>query len=252
MNFSTLSLLIKRQFKEHAKTYTTGLLVLFIMLIFMFLIVHQWQDSFSGAVQNGVFIIGLFISGAVFSNAMFSEFSSPQSGMWLLSIPAKASEKVLSSIIISTLFFLIIYVFIFYIADFFYLFFTDTLNSGAILNPFKNDFYQFFFIYLLFNGLILLGSVIFNKNSLIKTLLAIAILFILLNYINGFMLSALIPEANIVSNIAFDSFLFSHYGENINVSLLENTDFYNVLFVRVLMPIAIWFLVWLKLKEKEI
>ena len=252
MNFSTLSLLIKRQFKEHHKTYTTGLLVLFILLIFMFIIVHQWQDSFSGAVQNGVFVIGLFISGAVFSNAMFTEFSSPQSGMWLLSIPAKASEKVISSIIISAFFFLLFYLITFYIADLFYLIFTGTLNYDTVLNPFKNDFYQFFFIYLLFNGLILLGSVIFNKNSLIKTLLAIAILFILLNYINGFMLSVLIPEANIVSNIAFDSFLFSHYGENINVSLLENTDFYNVLFVRVLMPIAIWFLVWLKLKEKEI
>lgn len=252
MNFSTLSLLIKRQFKEHSKTYVTGLLVLLILLIFMFIIVHQWQDSFSGAVQNGVFIIGLFISGAVFSNAMFSEFSSPQSGMWLLSIPAKASEKVMSSILISTVFFLIIYVFTFYIADFFYLLFTGTLNYDAILNPFKNDFYQFFFIYLLFNGLILLGSVIFNKNSLIKTLLAIAILFVLLNYINGFILSTLIPDANIVSNIAFDSFLFSHHGENVKVFLSENIDFYSALFVRIILPVVIWFLVWLKLKEKEI
>ncbi|SDQ75291.1 hypothetical protein [Flagellimonas zhangzhouensis] len=252
MNYSTLSLLIKRQFKEHYKTYVTGLLVLLVLLIFMFLVVHQWKDSFSGAVQNGVFVIGLFIAGGVFSNSMFGEFSSPQSGMWLLSIPAKASEKVVSSIVISTVFFLLVYVITFYVADFFYLLFAGSLKFESILNPFKNDFYQFFFIYLIFNGLMLLGSVIFNKNSLIKMLLAIAILFIILNYLNGLLLSLLIPEANIVSSITFDSFLFSHHGENVKVFLSDHINFYSALFVRIILPIALWVLVWLKLKEKEI
>ncbi|MBR9855691.1 MAG: hypothetical protein GYB37_14120 [Algicola sp.] len=252
MNYSTLSLLIKRQCKEHYKTYVTGLLVLLILLIFMFLVVHQWKDSFSGAVQNGVFVIGLFIAGGVFSNAMFGEFSSPQSGMWLLSVPAKASEKVVSSIVISTVFFLLVYVITFYIADFFYLLFAGSLNFESFLNPFENGFYQFFFIYLIFNGLMLLGSVIFNKNSLIKMLLTIAVLFILLNYLNGLLLSLLIPEATIVSSIAFDSFLFSHHGENVKVFLSDSINFYNALFVRIILPIALWVLVWLKLKEKEI
>lgn len=252
MNISTISLLIKRQLKENSKAYTIGFLVLLILLIFMFIIVHQWQDSFSGAVQNGVFVIGLFISGAVFSNTMFKEFSSPQSGMWLLSIPAKHSEKVISSIIISTIFFLLIYILAFYVADFFYLLFTDKLSFKSILNPFKNNFYQFFFIYLLCNGLLLLGSVIFNKNSLIKTLLATALLFMVFNFINETMLGMLIPEAKIVSSITFDSFLFSHQGENIKVFLLEKQDLISSIFIRFMLPIAIWFLVWFKLKEKEI
>jgi hypothetical protein len=252
MNYSTLCLLIKRQYKEHYKTYVIGLLVLLILLVFMFLVVHQWKDSFSGAVQNGVFVIGLFIAGGVFSNAMFSEFSTPQSGMWLLGIPAKASEKVVSSIVISTVFFLTAYVIIFYIADFFYLLFAGTLTFKAMLNPFKNDFYQFFFIYLTFNALMLLGSVIFNKNSFIKMLLTIAVLFFLLNYLNGWLLSFLIPEATIVSTIAFDSFLFSHHGENVKVFLPDNINLYSALFVHAFLPIALWILVWLKLKEKEI
>jgi len=252
MNIKAISLLIKRQFRENYKTYSIGLLVLFILLMFMFIIVHQWQDSFSGAVQNGVFIIGLFISGAVFSNTMFSEFSSPQSGMWLLSIPAKHSEKVISSILISTGFFLFIYILTFYIADFIYLLVTNKFSFESILNPFKNNFHQFFFIYLLFNGLILLGSVIFNKNSLIKTLLATALLFIVFNYLNGFMLEMLIPEAEVVSSIAFDSFLFSHQGENTKVFLLERANLLSSLFIRFVLPVAIWTLVWLKLKEKEI
>lgn len=252
MNFSTISLLINRQFKEHFRMYGIGLLVLLAFLFFMFLIVHQWQDSFSGAVQNGVFVIGLFVGGGVFSNAMFHEFSSPQSGMWLLSIPATHAEKVVTSILISVVFFLGVYFLIFYLADLLYLGLTGTLAVENILNPFKDNFYQFFFLYLLFNGIMLLGSIVFNKHSFIKTLLAGVLFFIAFNYINTLMLEVLIPEASVVSTIPFDSFLFSHQGENIKVFLFTEANMVSSLFVRVVLPISIWFAVWLKLKEKEI
>ena len=252
MNISTISLLIKRQFKENFRIYTIGLSVLMALLLCMFLIVHQWQDSFAGAVQNGVFVIGLFIAGGVFSNSMFQEFSSPQSGMWLLSIPAKASEKVITNILISALFFLLIYFPIFYLADVLYLAFTNKLGLESILNPFKDGFYQFIFMYFIFNGIILLGSVIFNKHSFIKTLLAAILLLVILNYVNTLILEFLIPDAKIVSSITFDSFLFSHQGENVKVLLLGSSEVLSAIFVRAVLPIFIWVAVWLKLKEKEI
>lgn len=252
MHISTISLLIKRQFKENFKIYGIGLFVLLALLLFMFLLVHQWQDSFSGAVQNGVFIIGLFIGGGIFSNAMFHEFSSPQSGMWLLSIPAKHSEKVVTSIIMSTLFFLLVYLPLFYLADLLYLTLINKLGFQTVLNPFKDNFYQFFFLYLLFNGFVLLGSVVFNKHSFIKTLFVGVLLLMLFNYINLLLLNFLIPEISVVSSTAFDSFLFTHHGENIKVLLVEKADLFSSLFVRAVLPISIWFAVWLKLKEKEI
>ena len=252
MNISTISLLIKRQFKENYSVYGIGLFVLIALLLFMFLLVHQWQDSFAGAVQNGVFIIGLFIAGGVFSSAMFQEFSSPQSGMWLLSIPATHSEKVITSILISAVLFLLAYFPIFYLADVLYLFVTDKLGVEAILNPFKDNFYQFLFLYLVFNGIILLGSVIFNKNSFIKTLLAGILVLVVFNYINTQLLELLLPETKIVSSIAFDSFLFSHHGENIKVMLPNHVNTISSVFIRVLLPISIWFAVGFKLKEKEI
>ena len=252
MNISIISLLIKRQFKENSRIYGIGLLVLIVLLLFMFLIVHQWQDSFAGAVQNGVFIIGLFIAGGVFTNSMFQEFSNPQSGMWLLSIPATHAEKVLTSILMSVVFFLITFFFAFYLVDVLYLSAIGKLSVETILNPFKDGFYQFIFFYLLFNGVILLGSIVFNKHSLIKTLLAGVLLLVSFNYINKIILQFLIPEAAIVSSTAFDSFLFSNEGENIKVSLLGDTNLLSSVFVRVILPLAIWFTVWLKLKEKQI
>lgn len=252
MSFSAISLLLNRQLKEHAKLYGIGMLVLAGSLAFMFLIVHQWQDSFSGAVQNGVFIIGLFLSGGLFTQSMFQEFSSTPSSIWFLSIPVKHAEKLISSIILSVIFFLVIYLCIFYLVDIGYLFATAKFQFDLILNPFKEGFYQFFFWYLLFNGIVLLGSVVFKKHSFIKTLLASILFFILFNTLNNLILESLIPEMSVVSSAAFDSFQFMHQGENIKVFLPEQADFLSAVFVRGILPISIWFIVWLKLKEKEV
>lgn len=245
-------MLIKRQVKENSKIYGISLLVLFGVLSFMFLLVHQWQDSFAGAVQNGVFIIGLFFGGGLFTNSMLNELSDSSSSIWVLTLPAKQSEKVVASISISTIIFLASYLFIFYLVDVLYLLNTNRFKMENILNPFKDDFYVFFFWYLLFNGVILLGRVMFVKYSLIKTILSVFLFFILFDYLNNFILELLIIDANIVSSIALDSFLFHHETENITVSLPENIDLAFVIFTRFLLPISMWFLVWLKLKEKQV
>ncbi|MEM8892713.1 MAG: hypothetical protein AAGD28_32330 [Bacteroidota bacterium] len=252
MRITTLSILLQRQFIEHKRIYGIGALVLVAFLMFMFLVIHQWQDSFSGAVQNGVFIIGLFVAGGVFSSTMFSELSSKQSAIWLLSIPATHAEKVLISVLLSVPVFLFAYLLLFYFVDFMYL---NTLVDGgspAILDLTKNNFYEFFFQYLIFNGLILLGGVIFNKYSLIKTILLGVILYALLNFLNNALLGILIPEASVLSSILFDSFLFSHQGKNIKVALLGPGDLVASLFVRLILPLSLWIAVWMKLKEKEV
>lgn len=252
MSFSAISLLIHRQLKENAKLYGMGIGVLAAFLAFMFLIVHQWKDSFSGAVQNGVFIIGLFISGGLFTQSMFQEFSSTPSSIWFLSIPVKHAEKLAGSIILSVIFFLVGYLLIFYAVDIAYLFATAKFSFNVILNPFKDGFYQVFFLYLLFNGIVLLGSVVFKKHSFIKTLLASILFFILFNTLNNLILEFLIPEMSVVSSVAFDSFQFVHLGENIKVFLPEQAELIGAVFVRGILPISIWFIVWLKLKEKEV
>lgn len=71
MKLNRIAWLINRQLKEHTPVYLIGSVVLFGLLSFLFLIVHQWRDSFSGAVQNGVSLIGLFISANLAYFIMF-------------------------------------------------------------------------------------------------------------------------------------------------------------------------------------
>lgn len=252
MNASTISFLVKKQFLENGRAYWIASLVLFCFLSFLFLLIHQWQDSFAGAVQNGVFIIGLFLGGGVFTHTMLSELSSSPGSIWLLSLPAKHSEKTISAIIISTLFFLSAYLCIFYLASSIYLLYTSGFDIKYLLDLTKDGFYSFFFYYLILNGIILLGRVIFQRHSLIKTVLLGILLFVSINYINNGILTGMISDVDITSSIVFDSFQFVHLGENVKVYLPQSADHLSTIFVRLFLPISIWILVWLKLKEKQV
>lgn len=252
MNLTTVFYLLKRQLKEQYKMYLIGGVVLFGLLSFMFLLVHHWRDSFAGAVQNGVFLIGLFVSGGVFTSSMFQELSVPSKGIWLLGIPATQAEKVVSAILLSAFAFLVAYVGIFYLVDGGYVLLTYRHYQNGPLNLFKNDFYGFFFTYFLFNGIMLLGSVYFTKHSFIKTLLALILGLVFLHYINNYLLEAITGVASVTSSTPFGGFQFEHQGENIYVTLPEKSDAVSSFCIRVILPLVLWGITWLRFTEKEI
>lgn len=142
MKWSSVQLLISRQFKEHVRLYLIALVLLFGLLSFMFLLIHNWRDSFTGAVENGVFLIGLFLAGGLFTNSMFKEFSTPSEGIWMLNLPATQIEKVVSAVVLSAFIFLIIYVGIFSLVDGIYLNLTGQ-PQGGISRMFSNGFHKF-------------------------------------------------------------------------------------------------------------
>ena len=250
MNWSSVILLVKRQFKEHRKLYLIALTLLVGLLAFMFLLIHNWRDSFTGAVENGVFLIGLFLSGGLFTNTMFKEFSSKSEGIWLLNMPATSFEKVLSAVLLSSLGFLMVYVCLFLMVDGLYLMLTQQDRSAFDL--FRNGFHEFIFVYLIFNGLVLLGRVTFVKYSLLKTMVLIIGGVILLNGFNNFSLEYMIPDLRVTSSMPFSGFQFRHAGENVHVLLPAATRALLMPFLWVLLPLSLWCITWLKLKEKQI
>ncbi|GAB5525284.1 MAG: hypothetical protein Roseis2KO_31560 [Roseivirga sp.] len=250
MSLTSIQLLITRQFREHSKLYLIALALLFGLLSFMFLLIHNWRDSFTGAVENGVFLIGLFLSGGLFTNSMFRELSSTPEGIWLLNIPASSAEKVVSALLMSTAIFLVAYLGIFFLADGLYLSLTG--QGNGLFAMFRNGFHEFIFLYLIFNGLILLGRVSFVKHSFLKTMVLIIIGFVLFNAINNLSLEYMIPDLSVTSSIPFNSFQFRQAGENIHVQLPEATQATLMLFIWTLLPLFLWAITWLKIKEKQI
>ena len=247
-----MSMLIQRQLKEHAQLYVIGPALLVGLLAFLFLIVHHWRDSFAGAVQNGVFLIGLFVSGGVFTSTMFQELSDSPKGIWLLSLPASHAEKVISAILMSAFAFLAGYVGLFYLVDGLYVYLTYRQYNSVPFNLFRNGFHGFLYTYLLFNALILLGSVFFTKYSFIKTLLSILIGLVLLNYLNNFLMEAITGIKPIISSNLLGGFQFDYQGEHVYVTLPPACAAMSSWFIRIILPVIIWGITWLRFTEKEI
>ncbi|KAA5542498.1 hypothetical protein [Adhaeribacter rhizoryzae] len=252
MNLVNLTLLLKRQLKEQSQLYLLGSLVLFGLLATLFLIVHHWRDSFGGAVQNGVFLIGLFGSGGIFTATMFQEFSESAKGIWLLSIPATAAEKIAAAILLSGFAFLVAYLGIYYLTDGLYTLLTYQKYGTTPLNLFRNGFYWLVCAYFLFNGIILLGSVYFTKLSFVKTLLVLLLVLVFLNYANNFLMGIISGIPNINSSTPLSGFQFEHQGENIYVNLPENIDSISNIFARAVLPLIFWSITWLRFREKEV
>ena len=250
MSWRSVKLLVDRQFKEHARLYFIALLLLTGLLSFMFLLIHNWRDSFTGAVENGVFLIGLFLSGGLFTNSMFKEFSNKPEGIWLLNIPATSFEKVLSAVLLSAVLFVLVYMGVFFLVDAIYLGLTG--QDNAVFGLFQNGFHEFIFLYLIFNGVVLLGRVSFVKHSFLKTMVMIIGGVILLNLFNNFTLEQMIPDLSVTSSMPFNGFQFRHAGENVHVLLPSAERAAIMPSIWLVLPIALWGITWLKIKEKEI
>ena len=250
MRWSSIKLLISRQFKEQFKVYMVATLLLFCLLSFMFLLIYNWRDSFTGAVENGVFLIGLFLSGGLFTSSMFREFSNKPEGIWLLNIPATQLEKVISAIILSTLIFLSVYMGAFFLVDSLYLNLTKQDSKNGFWAMFNNGFYEFIFIYFIFNGLILLGRVSFTRHSFLKTMVTIILGVVLLNTINNMTLEFMIPDLSVTSSMPLRSFLFRQAGENIQVNLPTAIQGVVSLCTWTLIPLFLWTITLLKVKEE--
>ncbi|MCE7990885.1 MAG: hypothetical protein HEP71_02855 [Roseivirga sp.] len=252
MSLTSIRLLISRQFKEQMRVYLIAMALLIGLLAFMFLLIHNWRDSFSGAVENGVFLIGLFLSGGLFTNSMFREFSNNSEGIWLLNIPATSMEKVVSAVLLSTVIFLAVYLSIFFLVDTLYLNLTGQANAKGFFDMFTNGFHEFILLYLIFNGLILLGRVSFVKHSFLKSMVVIIAGFVVLNTLNNFSLEYMIPDLSVTSSMPLSSFQFRQSGENIHVQLPAATQAMVSPFLWTLTPLFLWGITWLKIKEKEI
>lgn len=252
MRLSSIYLLISRQCKEHSRVYLIAVLLLFGLLSFMFLMVNQWRDSFTGSVENGVFLIGLFLAGGFFTNSMFRELSDSSQSIWFLTIPATQIEKLISAIILSTLVFLCVYMGVFFLADGLYAKITGQMGPNVMRGMFKNGFRQFIFLYLIFNGLVLLGRICFVKYSFLKTMVAIILAVVLLNSANNMIIESMIPNLSVTSSMLFSSFQFRQSGENILVQLPASIQTVITPLIWTLLPLALWAITWLKLKEKQI
>ncbi|MEO6933585.1 MAG: ABC transporter ATP-binding protein, partial [Chitinophagaceae bacterium] len=252
-HLAKLPLLFKRQYLENNKLYRIAGLGLAAILLFLFFITWHFRNSFSGGTNQGIFLIGLFLSGSLFTSLLLKDLGQPSSGIWLMALPASISQKLFVCIIFSIVFYVLSFVSIFFMVE---LLFNKIVGENSvrmeIKDLWKNGFYNFFFIYMNIQLLVLLGSISFKKAAFIKTIIILLVFFLSVNSLNNALLGMITSETAINGGEVFDYFQFVHGDENVYVYLPENWQLILGIIFHYLVPCCIFYITYLKFRETEI
>jgi hypothetical protein len=265
-NFSLtrLGLLIKKQWTDHSKLYLLSMLaILGLMVVALFL----WSIIPSGGMNDRnyevttvLFFVGLFVTGCIFSGMTFADLAQRTTGIYYLSVPATALEKLVCAILYSQVFYNLLYV-----VGFFAL--RGLALSILAMHPEinvhhystnENDkeiFYYLGLAYASLQTLFLLGSIYFERFAFVKTIVS-GILVLLVTFLFGrYVVYPIMPQGHFEGNHA--QFVFEK-GDGI-VSKTKMVFGYPdwllntlVFLFRYIWVPAFWTVTYFRLKEKQL
>jgi len=235
----------------------TGL-ILGLMLIAYF--ICKSQINFQVA-QNLTFIWGLAGGGCFLASFVFSHFSTNAAGSFYLTFPASIFEKWLAGILIAGIFYPLIFLLFFRGIDsgFVFLYHKSLDPENPLYKIQYDSVYLFsltgriavrvYFTSFLFIGAAMLGSLYFNRAGFIKSAIAFCTICLSL-----FVLNWLI--ADLIFGKVEDAFPYRDVdilvGKNVGSIQLPTKAFeINDYVFSYILPLLLWGLCFLRLKEKE-
>ncbi|WP_147319937.1 hypothetical protein [Chitinophaga silvisoli] len=257
----------KKHIVDNLRLYLMSMVVLVGVLIAIGLIGVFTTSKREIIDANFVFPfygILLFGAGLIFAGFSFIQLGDKSRGIDYLLLPASHLEKFLTTLLITTVGFLLVYHIAFSAATFIGAGIVSLSRGKHTINGYfpddlKNDMTQLYHWWFMAQGIILLGSAYFPKYSVIKTLFAVFIIVLLIGIVN----------------IAFMSILFHghlmHWAASapfFGVAIVEHqqVETYRSVFLespkwmrdvlyffwRFILPPALWVLAYFRLKDKEI
>jgi hypothetical protein len=185
-SFSRLGKLIIKQLFENARLYIFSILALsgLLAIIFTFWIFTD-GPTYREETTYFIFLNGLLIAGSIFASMSFNMLGSKDKGIYWLSIPATHLEKLICTILFSTVLFTTAYCLCFYLVKSLAISFLEIYlkkNGGTYIEMisleegFGKMFKYLIYGYFAVQSLYLLGSVYFSRYSFIVTTVAGALL----------------------------------------------------------------------------
>ncbi|CAG5004073.1 hypothetical protein DYBT9275_03293 [Dyadobacter sp. CECT 9275] len=256
-SFHRFVLLIRLDISEKGKNYLlmgSLLTSLLILLTFPILLSKEHSEILYLLHPLALFMLVIF-GGSLYTNTAFNQYSSPETGISALMIPASRLEKYLTALLTNLLFtipFLLLFLKLHY--------FTIGLANKNIpadmlgYQPIPYPLLQYFIsIHIIVQAAVFLGSIYFRKLSYIKTagiLLAAVTVIFFSNWV--FAYSVTNHPTNIVT-FPFSAWRiwYAHSGRSYYVDLPKNIQ-YAVYSFPVLFLLACWYIAFVRLQEKEI
>lgn len=252
-------LLFKKVIAERP-TQTLGVTALLLVLSFILYAAAKMLIGI-GPAQNLTFIWGLAGGGFFISSYVFGYFSTNAGGSSYLTLPASFLEKWLCGFLIAGILYPLIFLLFYHGIDVaFVAAFHHGLDKTSIF--YKQQYesvYNFdlngivawkvYALFLKLGGLMLTGSLYFNKIPFIKTGLAVCALVLVIFSLNWLIADQLFSHVN--DAIPYDHVTLSIGKETGTLILpIKLENFFHIAFAFII-PSILWLLPLLRLKEKE-
>jgi hypothetical protein len=255
--------LLRKTFLER-KVQTFGLTVLVLGISLMLYAICKTFAGF-GPAQNLTFIWGLSGGGCFMASFVFGYFGTNASGISYLTLPASVFEKWLAGILIGVILYPIVFLIFFRLMDSGFV--AIYHNSLDPLNPsYKAQYdsvytlpfngrlaFRVFNLFLIFTSISFLGSLYFNKVSFVKVALVFCA-FCLFIFVLNWTIATLF-FGDIASAFPFRDVSIS-IGKSMNpeegsIELPDRVYQITTFSIDYLIPIFLFALVYLRLREKE-
>ncbi len=237
-----------------------GLTLLSISLSLIIYAVVRLTSNFEDA-QNFSFMVGLLGGGCFLASFVFGQFGSNASGSSFLTLPASIFEKWLCGVVITGILYLFLFLLFFRLMDMAFIavyhngldpkapFYQEQYNAVLLLAYDEMIARSSFMMFFNFAGIMLVGSLYFNKAAFIKVALITCGICL-----GAFFLNLLIAKT-FFSNMqtAFPYYLvwLMEGKERGRLELPENSLKIVGIFFRYIIPVMLWLLALMRLREKE-
>lgn len=214
-----------------------------------------------GDAQNYSFLAGLAIGGCFLASVVFGYFNNNASGASFLTLPASLLEKWLSGILLTGVIYVLLFLGFFRLMDLAFVaqyhhsldvhsaYYQEQYEAAHILSFTEFVAGTSFMTFFNCAGIMLVGSLFFNKAAFIKTTLIICIVGVGAFLFNYWVVSMLIKN----TQVAFPfTIVWIWVGKDRAMLVLppESADMIKNIF-RFALPAVFWSLSLLRLREKE-
>jgi hypothetical protein len=211
--------------------------------------------------QNTAFIVGLVLGGPFLASVVLGYFSNNAMGASFLTLPASRMEKWLSAVLIVGVLYFFIFLLFFRLMD---LAFVSQFHNS--LDPYSANYREMYenvhtlsftefpathcyVMFFNFTGLMLIGSLFYNKAPFIKTSLVICTVIIAAFLFNFLIVKLLINNTQSAFPL---SLIWIWVGKDRAMIQLSPKTAGIIKFVfQFALPVVLWSLSLLRLKEKE-
>lgn len=257
-------LYMRKHLMDNYRLYAMSVIVLAVLSLILLLVSSTDNFSITASGLVPIFFIMLFITGLIFTSLSFGELGNKPQGIDYLLFPASQLEKFISTLLVTTVGFLLVYHLAFYIAYLVMDAIVFTRKGVHIVNDLRNYMhdtpaYYWYYVWFIAQGFMLMGAVYFQKYSFIKTLFLLTVFLGALYLINsvfvfiffGGQMRAWYEHAPFIGVNTLHGVTKEDPG-NTMLIIPETLQKIFLFIAKYLLPPMLWTLAYVRLRDKEI